>query len=376
MPPTGYTSSSQFVPCLHPPTSTCSTARRGTLPALPAALPPPPLLPSAWTLWGCGTWSWWGPNYGVVFGAAAVVLSDGDANTPSPPDYVAMDSGKPRYMTVAWGFTGLSFQYSLAEAGGAGFLDFYVYDGPNATGTVLETAQLPLTSLLTWRTHTSSLVAQVAKSIQFGMAGTPLLDDVSITLVSLPQGPTAGPTKAPTTAAPSKAPQVQPPACAASVYWVYNAANNAPLRRLVNNSVTCLAHPYSIEVRPCGDGGGANGSVSMRLVRLVPGRRRTVVIHRRIDADAPYYLFGDAAGDVLPSPASLPNGNYQLLSTIDSGVAGVGGGWGKATTVLAFTQSCAPPPPPPPCLGMGKKGCAMMMMTKRALSNGNQKKKK
>jgi hypothetical protein len=74
------------------------------------------------------------------------------------------------------------------------------------------------------------------------------------------------------------------------------------------------------------------------LVRVVD--RRRVVIHRQVEAEAPFFLFGDSAGtgDVRPSPSQLPNGNNELTSSLG----------GK----VVFTQSCSCPK------GMkGKKGC-------------------
>ena len=74
------------------------------------------------------------------------------------------------------------------------------------------------------------------------------------------------------------------------------------------------------------------------LVRVVD--RCRVVIHRQVEAEAPYFLFGDSAGtgDVRPSPSQLPNGNYELTSCLG----------GK----VVFTQSCSCPK------GMkGKNGC-------------------
>jgi hypothetical protein len=110
------------------------------------------------------------------------------------------------------------------------------------------------------------------------------------------------------------------PSCRGTTYWVYNVAGtNAPIRPLGNNSATCLVHPYSVEVRPCINGIPFPSGVhlSMKLVRAFPDRRRTVVVHRHVDADAPYFLFGDTAdtGDARPSPGPLPNGSYWLLTS-------------------------------------------------------------
>jgi hypothetical protein len=152
-----------------------------------------------------------------------------------------------------------------------------------------------------------------------------------IALVNLPtRNPTKPPTDSPTVS-PTKA-----PTCNVTSRWVYNATTRAPIRVLRNNSVTCVAHPYNIEVRPCPDQASvADLPVSIRLIQQASkGRRRAV--HRQQDWEAPFFLFGNAkgTGDVRPSPTPLHNGNY-IVST------SVGG-------TIVFTQSC-------PC-PTGKKG--------------------
>jgi hypothetical protein len=292
-----------------------------------------------------------GPDYGVVFGPSAVAaatvseLIEVVAPFPSPNNTLSFvfpptSTGYSTYMTVEAGFTGLSFQYLLHGDDGGSSTPLYVYDGPNKTGTVLGTYYLFETNDA-WVGYSFQL-SETAKSLEFILQSAfPLLfDDMDISLVSLSQVPTSAPSQAPT-AAPL------PPTCEGTTYWVYNAATNAPLRRLFNNSVACLAHPYSVEVRPCII--GATAALSMKLVRTFPDRRRTVV-YRQVDANAPYYLFGDAAGDVFPSPTPLPNGNYQLIWSNDSSSGGGGGGGS-----VVFAQSC-------PC-PKGMKGCRMMKRT-------------
>lgn len=277
-----------------------------------------------------------GPNYGVVFGPGALA-SIGEYSAPDPSTSLAFqgEMSYSAFMTVEAGFTGLSFQYRFHGDWGGSASTLQVYDGPNATGTVIGTHLLPET-YDTWVGYSFQL-SEIAKSLEFNLMATmPMhFDDMDIALVSLPQTPSQAPA---------------PSACEGTTQWIYNAATNKPIRRLVNKAVTCLVHPYSIDVRPCAsDIGGPTAALSMRLLRTFPDRsRRSAVVHRQVDAGAPYFLFGgDAAGNVFPSPAPLPNGNYQLMWS--SGGGGGSGGAGK----VVFTQSC-------PCL-KGRKGCMMMM---------------
>lgn len=322
-----------------------------------------------------------GLDYGIVFGASFVASVSRDAGgtgrfptAPSPNTTLTFDpSDYDRdFMTVDAGFTGITFKYSVRDE-----LGIVLYDGPNKTGNFLLRGETP-------RRHSewAAFEFQVppgsaaARSLSFFVPGTvPFIDDVAVTLVSLPRNPTNAPTKPPTkfptleptaipTDDPSKPPTrlpTKPPtgmsSCNGTTYWVYNAAaTNAPFQKLVNNSVTCLAHPYSIEIRPCINGIPVpiDVPVTMKLVRTHPGGRRAAV-HRHVNPSAPYFLFGSTAatGDVLPSPAQLPNGNYQLLASI------VGGDY-KVT--VAFSQSC----PPCPKGRKGRKGC---MQKDRALSD-------
>jgi hypothetical protein len=151
--------------------------------------------------------------------------------------------------------------------------------------------------------------------------------------------PTQPPTKAPAG-----------PACpggggGGAFFWLYDPATNAPVRQLVNNTATCLAHPYNIVVRPCADPTG--GPVRIRLSSERAGGhgggggRRVIVHSSKAQREAPFVLFGPSAtqGDVLPSPKALPNGAYSLSAAGASG-------WGS----LQFTQDC-------PCPKKGKKGC-------------------
>jgi cytoskeletal protein RodZ len=141
--------------------------------------------------------------------------------------------------------------------------------------------------------------------------------------------PTGSPTNAPTSV-PTKAPTSRP-TCSGATHWIYNPLTNTAIRMLANNSATCLVHPYSIEVRPCGTD---QLPVTIRLVRASDGR----LVHRQRDGRAPFYLFGDIQGQPRPSPKSLPNGSYRMASS--------------AGGTIVFTQSC-----PCPKGKKGMKGC-------------------
>jgi hypothetical protein len=145
-----------------------------------------------------------------------------------------------------------------------------------------------------------------------------------------PPAPTTLPTKPPT-----KAPAG--PVCRGTSFWLYDPSTNAPIRTLANNTATCLAHPYNIEVRPCA---GSTALANSVQVRLTTGSGR-VTYKSTAQRVPPFVLFGPPAttGDVLPSPKPLPNGQYYLS------VKGAPG-WGG----LTFTHYC-------PCPKKGKKGC-------------------
>jgi hypothetical protein len=118
--------------------------------------------------------------------------------------------------------------------------------------------------------------------------------------------PTERPTKAPTRF-PTKAPSA--PTCVGGTTsaWIYNPTTNLPVRKLGNNTVTCLRHPYIIGVRTC------NSTTVPARVRLATGSGR--VIHQSYaQSSSPLFLFGPAATpeDVLPSPQALPDGTYVV----------------------------------------------------------------
>ena len=94
-----------------------------------------------------------GPNYGIDFSPNALALKStavGGAGNfvgePSPSTVLFFLSGPAATLDVGKGFTGgFSFYYSAINFGGS----IKVYDGPNATGNVLATIQLPRTPAAT-----------------------------------------------------------------------------------------------------------------------------------------------------------------------------------------------------------------------------------
>jgi hypothetical protein len=154
----------------------------------------------------------------------------------------------------------------------------------------------------------------------------------SLTLRSMAVCLGASPTKSPTmspTKSPTKPPTKHPTiACTGTSFWIYNPTTNQPIRKIANNTATCLAHPYNVEIRPCSVAAILSRPVRIRLVNATSGR----VVHKsKLQRRTPLFLFGPAAtaGDVLPSPGSLPHGAYQISATGEAG-------WGR----LLFRQSC------------------------------------
>lgn len=90
-----------------------------------------------------------GPNYGITFGADALAVIDADAGgsgnfggEPSPDTIVFFLTGPGVIMNVPAGFTtGFSFYYSSPFY--TGVVD--IYDGLDATGTLLASITLPTT---------------------------------------------------------------------------------------------------------------------------------------------------------------------------------------------------------------------------------------
>jgi hypothetical protein len=116
--------------------------------------------------------------------------------------------------------------------------------------------------------------------------------------------------------------------CAGPTYWVYKAGTTAPIRKLANHTVKCLAHPYSVEVRPCSGLGyePPDLPVTIRLVRHDSkggGRPRRVVVHRQQDRAPHVFVFGNfnsnnrnvaGTGTFRLSPGPFPNGKYSWYS--------------------------------------------------------------
>jgi|GEM_PF-831350 hypothetical protein len=90
-----------------------------------------------------------GPNYGVVFSDNSLSIIDSDdggtgnfGGEPSPSTILFFLTGAAATMNVPAGFTtGFSFYYSAINNPGV----IRVYDGPDATGNVLATLDLPVT---------------------------------------------------------------------------------------------------------------------------------------------------------------------------------------------------------------------------------------
>jgi hypothetical protein len=259
-----------------------------------------------------------GPDYGVVFGSSALGVVDRDAggtasiaNEPSPSTVLAFLDNANAYMTVSAGFTGLSFMYaSDADA------DVTVYDGPGGTGNVLVTAAVPRTGICQfdfpdcgdpdgvfgkWLPLTVPPFSGVAKSVRFtGQVLLLLIDDVTI----VPYQPT--------------------PPCTATTYWLWDPKTDAQLGELKNNTASCIAVPYNIEVRPC-----TSPATIPVIIKLTNAAEKT--IKRQYELDAPYYLWGDitATGDVSRNTQPLPAGTYFLYTTIDG-----------VLEKITFTQTC------------------------------------
>jgi hypothetical protein len=159
--------------------------------------------------------------------------------------------------------------------------------------------------------------------------------------------PTANPSASPTESPTTKAPPTKAPveACAAgTTFWLHDPVTNRPIRKLANNTAMCLAHPYNVEVRPCGDSAPSGVALLARPahIRLVDTTRgRPVLVHKSPpQSSPPLYLFGQGAAT---SPGPLPNGVYHV-----SAKGGAAADWGR----LVFRQSCRCPKG-----RKGKKGC-------------------
>jgi hypothetical protein len=79
----------------------------------------------------------------------------------------------------------------------------------------------------------------------------------------------------------------------------------------LNNSVSCIAVPYNIEVRLCDPPTTVPVNISLQ--------NATRTIKRQYEYDPPYFLWGDtpSTGKVLKNTVPLPPGLYRLKVTID-----------------------------------------------------------
>jgi hypothetical protein len=248
-----------------------------------------------------------GPSYGVVFGPSATALVDFDAggsgniaNEPSGEAGMFFSNETDTYMTVASGFTGLSFQVASYEEGG-----FLVFDGPDGTGNFLASGTFSRTGVCgeefdfppcgdptgafgVWNLVTVPF-SGVAKSVLFtGYYSLMILDDITIV-------------------------PVVPPPCTRTTYWLWNPATDKAVFELRNNSARCIPVPYNLEVRPC--------SAPKKLPVFISLKNATSngVIFNQNELAAPFYLWGDktATKNVFDNKKPLPKGTYYLDSRVD-----------------------------------------------------------
>jgi hypothetical protein len=247
-----------------------------------------------------------------VFGLSALALVDSDeggsgfiANEPSGKTVLYFRNHLEPYVTVDAGFLGLSFQYSSGAA-----MTLTLYDGANGSGAVLATVGVPTTGLCTlrfpacgdptgtfgrWFPLSVPPLPGVARSFRFSggesLAG---IDDMVISL------------------------------CTQTTYWLWNPQNDTVVGELLNNSASCIAVPYNVEVRTCSP--PATSPVRIKLMNSTFG-----TIKNQKELAAPFFLWGDntATGDVFRNTQPLPIGTYKLISTIDT-----------VTEQIAFTQTC------------------------------------
>ena len=107
--------------------------------------------------------------------------------------------------------------------------------------------------------------------------------------------------------------------CEATTYYLWNAATNTPDTPIVNGESYCINYKYNIEAR-----------VSCQTLpvgmKIWPEGGSTIA--RQKEYEAPYFLWGNNAADVLPNKKPLPAGVYHL-SNLDGG------------DKITFTQTCA-----------------------------------
>jgi hypothetical protein len=247
-----------------------------------------------------------GPDHGVVFGPAAYTFVDADAggsgntaNEPSGEATMFFKDVSDAYITVAAGFTGMSFQYSSFVPG-----TVTVHGGPDGSGLVLASAPLPRTGVCEvefpacgdpagafgrWFLFTVPLFGGVARSVRFTgqyLEWSAYFDDLTIFGGD--------------------------PHCTQTTYWLWDPATDAAVGELKNNTATCFPAPYNIEARPCS--APATVPVTMVLRNAALTKIRTQKEHA-----APFFFWGDdpATGDVFKSALPLAAGTYWLSTKID-----------------------------------------------------------
>jgi cysteine-rich repeat protein len=101
-------------------------------------------------------------------------------------------------------------------------------------------------------------------------------------------------------------------ACTGRTYWLWNPKTDKLVGALLNNSASCIAVPYNIEVRPCTPPKKMPVFISLKNATLG-------TIKTQNEFYTPFYLWGDttATGDVYRNTKPLPKGTYWLYSTID-----------------------------------------------------------
>ena len=118
-----------------------------------------------------------GPNYGITFSPNSLALTEGALGSnfsgePSPANVAFFLSGGADTLNDPAGFdTGFSFYYSAINLPG----DVKVYDGLNATGSVLADLSLPVTPSLPGQKYAYNVLVPfgvsfsgVAHSVDFG----------------------------------------------------------------------------------------------------------------------------------------------------------------------------------------------------------------
>jgi hypothetical protein len=124
--------------------------------------------------------------------------------------------------------------------------------------------------------------------------------------------PTRSPTETPT-AAPTQLPTGACPI--GTTYWVYDPVTNKPTRRLLNNTITCLAHPYNLEVRPCRN----NATVTLdRYVRIrLVDVARTLVFHQSgRQRSSPFFCLGLRRRRAVTPSLQVPRPSPTVCTTL------------------------------------------------------------